>query len=100
MLGLYSLALICKNICVTPTGSFEINVLFFGATADAAGARSTRIELQDGATTKQALETLTSMYSRLASHNLLYAVNEEYADGDEVLKAGDKLAVFTAVSGG
>jgi molybdopterin converting factor small subunit len=33
-------------------------------------------------------------------HQLLFAVNQEYASGDEPLKNGDELAVFTAVSGG
>ena len=32
--------------------------------------------------------------------SLLYAVNEEYCEGDKTLKDGDTLAIFPPVSGG
>lgn len=78
----------------------KVSVLFFGATADAAGTRESELELADGASAVDALAAVTSAHPALHGRNLLYAVNQEYAKGDEVLSDGDELAVFTAVSGG
>ena len=82
------------------TGPLQIKVLFFGATRDAVGARSIVLQLPDGATTKQAVERLAEDYPALGRDKLLYAINEEYAVGDEQLRHDDELAIFTAVSGG
>lgn len=40
------------------------------------------------------------LFPGLASHKLLYSVNQSYAAGGERLKSDDELAIFTAVSGG
>ncbi|MCC6327111.1 MAG: MoaD/ThiS family protein [Acidobacteria bacterium] len=78
----------------------NLKILFFGATADAAGSRE--IELQTGGnlTVERLARDLTREYPALSKLKLLIAVNEEYADADGVLTDGDKIAVFTAVSGG
>lgn len=78
----------------------NLKILFFGATADAAGSRE--IELQTGGnlTVERLARDLTREYPSLSKLKLLIAVNEEYADADGVLSDGDKIAVFTAVSGG
>lgn len=78
----------------------KVQVLFFGATADAVGAREIGIDLPDGATADDAFKQVVSAYPNLKHHSLLFAVNQEYADGDKIIKNGDELAVFTAVSGG
>ena len=78
----------------------KIRVLFFGATADVAGTRAMQLELPADASTGDALESLIDRYPALASHKLLYSINQTYAKGDERLKDEDELAVFTAVSGG
>lgn len=77
-----------------------LTVLFFGATAEAAGRRSTQLEMPHGASSGDALEELLRLFPQLASHKLLYSVNQSYAGGSERLKSEDELAVFTAVSGG
>jgi len=78
----------------------KVQVLFFGATADAVGKREIEIDLAEHTKTAQAFENVIRDFPRLAEHKLLFAVNQEYANGDELLQNGDELAVFTAVSGG
>jgi len=78
----------------------RVSVLFFGATADEAGAREIDFEFGEEARAADAFREIVGKYPRLANHKLLFAVNQEYASGDEVIRDGDELAVFTAVSGG
>lgn len=77
-----------------------LNVLFFGATADAVGERKIQFNVHDGATANDAFAEIVSAYPQLGSHKLLFAVNEQYVDGSEVINPNDELAIFTAVSGG
>ena len=58
------------------------------------------LEIPYGASSGDALEELLRLFPGLASHKLLYSVNQSYAGGSECLKSNDELAVFTAVSGG
>jgi molybdopterin converting factor small subunit len=77
-----------------------VEILFFGATAEAAGLRKTEMEMSEGIAAREALGRIVSTFPDLEKHSLLFAVNQEYSSGDEKIKAGDELAVFTAVSGG
>ena len=78
----------------------ELRVLFFGATSDVVGARSMPLQVPRGASAADALRSVLDAHPALASHKLLYSLNQVYARGDEPVKPGDELAVFTAVSGG
>ncbi|MBX3291907.1 MAG: MoaD/ThiS family protein [Acidobacteria bacterium] len=78
----------------------QITTLFFGATADAAGTREAKIAINDGTTVRELIEKLRTDYTGLATHKLLFALNEEYAETDTIIKDGDEVAIFTAVSGG
>ena len=78
----------------------RVTVLFFGATADAAGTREVPLDVADGAAAGDALQALTKKHPELTRHKLLFAVNEEYVAAQTPLADGDTLAVFTAVSGG
>jgi len=78
----------------------RLTVLFFGATADAAGTRESPFETGEGATAGEAMDSLIEKHPAIARHKLLFAVNEEYVDAQTPLADGDTLAVFTAVSGG
>ena len=80
--------------------SMKVSVLFFGATADEVGDREIALDFPENVKAGEAFAEIVSKYPRLASHKLLFAVNQEYANGDEVINDGDELAVFTAVSGG
>ncbi len=78
----------------------KVQVLFFGATAEAVGEREIEIDLKTQAKASEAFEQIVFVYPNLQKHSLLFSVNQEYANGDETLNAGDELGVFTAVSGG
>ncbi len=78
----------------------KVQVLFFGATADAVGMREIEIDLEDETKAASAFAFLVEKYPQLNGHSLLFAVNQEYAKGDETIRNGDVLAIFTAVSGG
>ena len=78
----------------------KVQVLFFGATADAVGEREIEISLAEQIKARQALDEIVEQFPQLKAHSLLFAVNQEYADGSEIMENGDELAIFTAVSGG
>jgi molybdopterin synthase sulfur carrier subunit len=78
----------------------KIQVLFFGATAEAVGEREIEIDLDGQTKADTAFKQIVSNFPNLQKHSLLFAVNQEYATGEETIKDGDELAVFTAVSGG
>ena len=78
----------------------KVQVLFFGATADETGEREIEVSLAENARAEEAFAEIVEKYPRLKNHKLLFAVNQEYASGDENLTDGDELAIFTPVSGG
>ena len=77
-----------------------IQLLFFGATADIVGSRETRVEIDNDESLSSLLRSVKSMYPELSGHSLMTAVNEEYADPDRPISHGDRIAIFTPVSGG
>lgn len=77
-----------------------INVLFFGATAEETGEREIELEFAANSKAGDVFAKIIAEYPQLEKHALLYAVNQEYSKGEEIIKNGDELAVFTAVSGG
>lgn len=77
-----------------------VNVLFFGATADAVGSRELEVQVDESATAKSIIDQLSKTHPTLANQKLLIAVNKEYAAADTILNDGDEIALFTAVSGG
>jgi molybdopterin converting factor small subunit len=78
----------------------KVQVLFFGATAEAVGEREIEIDLAEQAKADDALRQILEQFPQLEQHSLLFAVNQEYAGGGEIIRNGDELAIFTAVSGG
>lgn len=78
----------------------KVQVLFFGATADAVGEREIEMDFPDAAKARDVFGQVIGEFPALVRHKLLFAVNQEYASGDETIKNGDELAIFTAVSGG
>ncbi len=77
-----------------------MRVLFFGATAEVSATRSMILQMPAGSTSAEARDKVVELYPLLASHKLLYSINQVYANGSERLKKDDELAIFTAVSGG
>lgn len=78
----------------------KVQVLFFGATADAVGEREIEFDLAEQTAAGDALRQILKQFPQLEKHSLLFAVNQEYAKGGEIIRSGDELAIFTAVSGG
>ena len=74
-------------------------ILFFGATADAAGERSIEMELA-GSTAEETIARLRNVYPLLANQKLNISINQEYASPGTIVDDGDEIAIFTAVSGG
>ena len=78
----------------------KVNILFFGATAEATNQREIELSFAADTTSAAAFDAVKTKYPSLNAHKLLYAVNQEYSDGTELIQNGDELAIFTAVSGG
>ncbi len=78
-----------------------VTVLFFGAARDVVGQAEIKLLLQ-AANAAAALEELLEKFPELRrfGRSLLFAVNQEYAQPDRLIKEGDELAVFPPVSGG
>jgi molybdopterin converting factor subunit 1 len=77
-----------------------MKVLFFGQTAEITGLRELEISLDEVVKADQAFAGILEKFPKLSEHKLLFAVNQEYAKGEEIINDGDELAIFTAVSGG
>ena len=80
----------------------NIRVLFFGAARDVVDANQLDLSLDAPATVSSAFQNLVGNFSQLErfGRSLLFAVNQEYATPDTLLKENDELAVFPPVSGG
>ncbi len=77
-----------------------MKVLFFGQTADIVGAREIEILLNKSTKANEVFAEILNKYPQLKENTLLFAVNQEYSKGDEIINDNDELAIFTAVSGG
>ena len=75
----------------------EVTVRLFAMLRERAGASELTLELPDGARVRDALDSLGDVAAGLP---LVMAVNREYAPDDQVLAAGDELALIPPVSGG
>lgn len=80
----------------------EFNVHLFGITRDIVGGISTKIDLPSTQTTVgQMLDLLKTQYPSMADvASILVAVNDEYAEPNQVLQSGDEIALIPPVSGG
>ncbi len=77
-----------------------VKILFFGPTASIIGTRCLDFECREGETADYVYNRLLEDNPQLAAQKLHLSVNQQYATGDEVVRDGDELAIFTAVSGG
>lgn len=74
-------------------------ILFFAHLRDAAGAESVMHDVS-GKTVAQVKEFISSEYGFDKLNTVMTAVNEEFANEDEVIQAGDTIAFIPPVSGG
>ena len=80
----------------------RVRILFFGVLKDLAGKSSDNLELREGATVGDLLETCAARIPRLNDllASLAVAVNQQYAGAETALKSGDEVALLPPVSGG
>ncbi len=78
----------------------KVQVLFFGATADLSGERKIEYSVEKAETADNVFKEIVKNFPRLTKHKLLFSINQNYAQGDEIIADGDELAIFTTVSGG
>lgn len=78
-----------------------VTVLLFASYAESLGTRSVSLDLGPGATAGDALRHVLSLpgADRLPKEPML-AVNERYAKPQQVLTAGDEVAIIPPVAGG
>lgn len=80
--------------------SVSIKVLFFGAASAATGVNALTISVYQNVSARNTFSEITTRFPALRSYKLIYAINQQYASGDEVVQDGDEIAIFTPVSGG
>ena len=80
----------------------KIKVLFFAQLREAFGTGETLIEVNEGSSVGEAVESIfnASSLSHLKGLPLLYSVNEDFAEADQTLRAEDALALLPPVAGG
>ena len=79
----------------------KIQIAAYGIMRDIVGGNSLELDVKNEARVSEVLESLFELYpdaKRLTS--LLLAVNEEYAEKDQVINEGDELVLIPPVSGG
>jgi molybdopterin converting factor subunit 1 len=83
--------------------TINIRVLFFGAAAEIAGQRSHEFSAASETKASDVFAAILADFPEIADRygdSLLYSINQNYAEGKEVLFDGDELAIFPPVSGG
>lgn len=79
----------------------QINLLFFGITADISGKSQLPLEISPDETVGSLRKKLREKFEKLNEfNNYAIAVNMEYAEDDVQLKNNDTVALIPPVSGG
>jgi len=75
-------------------------ISFFGVYPPLRGRHE--IELTDfhGMWARELFAHLLTEYPGLSGQKLLFSLNQQYSTGEEIIRSGDEIAIFTAVSGG
>ncbi|HLR79384.1 MAG TPA: molybdopterin converting factor subunit 1 [Bacillota bacterium] len=76
-----------------------VNVLLFAELQETVGREKLTFDV-DGITVKQLKDQWLSTYNLVNIDDAMVAINEEYADEDAVISAGDTVAFIPPVSGG
>lgn len=79
----------------------KIKILAFGITKDILGAPEKELEVQDDLNVGQLKEKLEGSFPQLVKlKSYFIAVNEEYAEDDQMITNTDEIAIIPPVSGG
>ncbi|MFY0652587.1 MAG: MoaD/ThiS family protein [Cyclobacteriaceae bacterium] len=79
----------------------KIDLVLYGIARDIAGASRLSMEFNDGVLAGDIMEQINSKYPDFKKlKSLLIAVNDEYAEDNQVIKEGDEVVLIPPVSGG
>ena len=88
---------------MTSKENLSVKVLFFGAARDLVGAAEKQFDLPVQIRTAEAFELILQSFPDLRlkfGKSLLFAINQNYVNGTEIIEEADELAIFPPVSGG
>ena len=77
-----------------------VTVLLFASYAEQLGKNSMVIELPEGTRVDEALSRIQADAAGRLPPKPMVAVNQSYAKGSDILRAGDELAIIPPVAGG
>jgi molybdopterin converting factor subunit 1 len=77
-----------------------VTVLLFASYAEQFGKNSMTLELPEGSRVDEALSKIQAAAAGRLPPKPMVAVNQSYAKGSDVLRAGDELAIIPPVAGG
>jgi len=79
-----------------------VQVRLFARYREAAGRDRVEVEVPEGGTVETAWEAVSSRFPALSAYRpfTLFAVNQDYVEGDRALRPGEELCFFPPVSGG
>jgi len=80
----------------------KVQVLFFASLREKTRLHDTTLELASGCTVGELWNMLVERFPAIEpmGSSVSFAVNQEYADRDQVLSDGDEIALIPPVSGG
>ena len=93
----------CEEHDVYPARTMHIKVQLYASLAEAAGTRQVELrDLPEPATADDIGVALFALFPTLGAlrESVIYAVNEEFVQGDFPVQAGDDVALIPPVSGG
>jgi molybdopterin converting factor subunit 1 len=77
-----------------------VTVLLFASYAEQLGRNSMTLELPEGTRVDEALSRIQADAAGRLPLKPMVAVNQSYAKGSDILRAGDELAIIPPVAGG
>ena len=79
----------------------ELNIQAFGIAKEIVGGSAVQLQVNEKITAAELKKLLESRYQQLSKlSSFLLAVNDEYAEPEAVVNAGDEIAIIPPVSGG
>lgn len=79
----------------------EVKVLVFGACRDIVRSSELNVKLPEGATVMDFRKILSDRYPDILKlKSLMVAINNAYAQNDQVVRQSDEIALIPPVSGG
>jgi len=78
----------------------RVKVLYFGVLKDLVGYRSREMEVAEGLSVAGLVGLHREMNPAAIWDSIAVAVNQEYAQAEDVLQDGDEVALLPPVSGG